>query len=109
MIINIWHVGQSFVNIGGSATPGQRQHCPGRDKAGNNGRHHVLIATSDRKRLRELRFKLLHRGISADIGHLRTTALLRRTHWSTDKVERTLLLLFPAAAELAVRADGRLP
>jgi hypothetical protein len=47
--------------------------------------------------------------LQTSMGHSRRTALLRRTHWSTDKVERTLLLLFPAAAELAVRADGRLP
>jgi hypothetical protein len=97
------------VKIGGGTTPGQRQHCPRRNKTGNNRRRRVLIATRDGDSLRELSFKLLHHCVSANMNHLRTTALLRHAHCSTDRVDKALLLLFPAAAELAARADGRLP
>lgn len=94
--------------------PRQRQHRARWDKARNNGRGRVLIATRYRDGVRELRLQILHRSIPARIRRVRKVRHLdvmhQKLHWWTESVESAaLLLLFPIATVLAVKAEGRRP
>jgi hypothetical protein len=93
--------------------PRQWQHCARGDETRGDGRGGALVAARNGDEVGELRFHALHRSVP-DAGYEEQNIQRRRegqsAYWLTDSVESAaLLLVFWAAAVLAVRADGSRP